>query len=154
MWGVAKCIGLLKNEWRITLGIRETGAGMLKLRLWAGCTRAGMKPARWWALLGTQVFARVLCDSYWLDEGHFPFRMAWQILSRRLIITLSWMEETEKCKSEWNVEQCWTDKRHFYNTWKHHSIISNSSNNLIWYLWTLQFPPVSFLLPFWLSFTQ
>jgi hypothetical protein len=50
---------------------------MLKLRLWDGCTLAEMKPALWCTMLGTQVFARELGESYcWLEEGHFPFKMA------------------------------------------------------------------------------
>lgn len=62
----------------VTLGRRVTGgAGMLKLRLWDGCTLAEMKPALWCTMLGTQVFARELGESYcWLEEGHFPFKMA------------------------------------------------------------------------------
>lgn len=58
----------------------------------------GRKPVRWcwcWAkLLARQELAgREPGESYCsLDEGHFPFRMAWQMLSRRLMMTRSYRE--------------------------------------------------------------
>lgn len=58
----------------------------------------GRKEARWcwcWAKLlpKPQLVVREPAESYCsLDEGHFPFRTAWQILSRRLIMTRSYGE--------------------------------------------------------------
>lgn len=45
------------------------------------------------ALLATAGAAIRLCVSNcWLEEGHLPFRMAWQMLSMRLMITRSCKE--------------------------------------------------------------
>lgn len=49
------------------------------------------------ALLATAGAVSRLCVSNcWLEEGHLPFRMAWQMLSMRLMITRS-------CKQNWMV---------------------------------------------------
>lgn len=40
--------------------------------------------------------SRLCASNCWLEEGHLPFRMAWQMLSMRLMITRS-------CKQNWTV---------------------------------------------------
>lgn len=64
----------------------------------------GRKPALWcWAkLLARQELAgRGPGESYCsLDDGHFPFRIAWQMLSRRLMITRSCRKATQRCRTE------------------------------------------------------
>lgn len=47
------------------------------------------------ALLATAGAAsRLWVSNCWLEDGHLPFRMAWQMLSMRLMITRS-------CKQNW-----------------------------------------------------
>lgn len=61
--------------------------------LWCWC---------WAKLLARQeLAAREPGESYCsLDEGHFPFRMAWQMLSRRLMMTRSYRGATQQHRTE------------------------------------------------------
>lgn len=64
----------------------------------------GRKEARccwcWPKLLAKQeLLVREPAESYCsLDEGHFPFRTAWQMLSRRLMMTRSYRQSQDKRK--------------------------------------------------------
>lgn len=86
----------------LTFGKWDTVCGRLKLRLWDIGILVGRNPALWWALLGMQVLASAVGDSYcWLEEGHFPFKIVWQILSIRLMITLSCRQQKHRQYMKW-----------------------------------------------------
>lgn len=108
-----KGVNLFIHSSSLTLGSLVRGGGMENPSAgFACCTLAWVgtepeavverKPARcWWCwaklLAKQELAARAAGESYCsLDEGHFPLRMAWQMLSRRLMITLSYRGHKNK----------------------------------------------------------